>query len=372
MLSLSLLAGSVAAFNPCGFALLPAYLGLIARPSNGSSHTRNTHWYSLARGVRFAAGMTVGFMIVFGVAAAIFLPFAGVVARTLPYVTIAIGVVLVSVGGWLLAGRELQIPKLPGFSGRAPSGSWLSQIGYGITFAVASLSCTIGPFLAMVSIAAAADSPGTSIAAFAAYALGMGSVVLVIAVIVTMTSGALVARIRGAAPIINRVSGVLLLVAGAYVAWYGWFELRILANPNASDSVVSAVTGAQSAVTTWVSAAMSTTLIQVLVMVLGGLAVLAAVTFLFGPHIRMTWERRRCRSVRRYVDRYLDADPSAPLSDARVAEVEAHLDACSGCTNLVEDLRGLRRMLREFDAQDARSLERVQRTWNRFREELRS
>lgn len=371
MLSLSLLAGSVAAFNPCGFALLPAYLGLIARPSEGSGRTRYTHWYSLARGVRFAAGMTVGFMIVFGIAAAIFLPFAGVVARTLPYVTIAIGVVLVSVGGWLLAGRELQIPKLPGFSGRAPSGSWLSQIGYGITFALASLSCTIGPFLAMVSIAAAADSPGTSIAAFVAYALGMGSVVLVIAVMVTMTSGALVARIRGAAPIINRVSGVLLLVAGAYVAWYGWFELRVLANPNASDPVVSAVTGAQSAVTTWVAAVMSSTSIQVIAMVLSVLVLLTAVTFAFGPHVRRTWQRRRCGVVRRHVDRYLDADPSAPLSEERVAEVEAHLGVCSDCTNLIEDLRGLRRMLREFDPQDEHSLERVQNSWNRFREELR-
>lgn len=372
VLSLAALAGAVAAFNPCGFALLPAYLGMIAHSTTNEPSTRATMFRSLARGVRFTTGMTVGFMLVFGTAAAIFLPLAGVVARTLPYVTIGIGVLLFSAGAWLLSGREIRIRKLPGFSGRAPNAGWFSQIGYGITFAVASLSCTIGPFLAMVSVAAAADTAITSVAAYVAYALGMGLVVLSLAVIVTVTSGTLVARIRNAAPVISRVSGGLLLLAGAYVAWYGWFEVRVLADPATQDPVVSAITSVQSSLSATVIEVFSSGLwFEVVVLLVGILAVLG-ISWAVARKFHQAWRHRRCLQVRRRVHTYLDMDPSAPLSDDEINRIEEHLTACPDCTEVVRDLRHLQQSLRELGYLDEDSVLRVQRSWERFREELRS
>lgn len=372
VLSLAALAGAVAAFNPCGFALLPAYLGMIAHSATNEPSTRATMFRSLMRGVRFAAGMTVGFMLVFGTAAAIFLPFAGVVARTLPYVTIGIGVLLFFVGAWLLSGREIRIRKLPGFSGRAPNAGGFSQIGYGITFSVASLSCTIGPFLAMVSVAAAADTAITSVAAFVAYALGMGLVALSLAVIVTVTSGTLVARIRNAAPVINRVSGGLLLLAGAYVAWYGWFEVRVLADPATQDPVVSAITSVQSLVSATVIEVFSSGLwFEVVVLLVGILAILG-ISWAAARKVHQAWRHRKCLQVRRRVHAYLDMDPSAPLSDEEINRIEEHLTACPDCTEVVRDLRHLQQSLRELGYLDEDSALRVQRSWERFREELSS
>ena len=37
VIALALVAGAVAAFNPCGFALLPAYLGLLVVGRHGGS-----------------------------------------------------------------------------------------------------------------------------------------------------------------------------------------------------------------------------------------------------------------------------------------------------------------------------------------------
>ena len=68
-LVLALVAGAVAAFNPCGFALLPAYLALLVADSPGTG--RGSRAAAVARAVRFSAGMTVGFVAVFGLFGAV-------------------------------------------------------------------------------------------------------------------------------------------------------------------------------------------------------------------------------------------------------------------------------------------------------------
>ncbi len=239
----ALVAGGVAAFNPCGFALLPAYLGLLVAGDGGSGRAA-----AVGRAVRFAAGMTVGFVAVFGVAAAVLVPLAVTFERYLPIVTVVIGIVLVGLGGWLLAGRHLAIPGLAGH-GNAPTASWWSQIGYGASFALASLSCTIAPFLAVTAGALAAGGAFAVAATFVAYALGMGIVVLALALAVATARASVVGAMRRTGAVISRVSGALLLAAGAYVAWYGWFEIRVLAGEVTFDPVVSVAVGFQQAVT---------------------------------------------------------------------------------------------------------------------------
>ena len=242
---LALVAGAVAAFNPCGFALLPAYLGLLsAAPDAGrASATR--------RAIRFATAMTVGFVAVFGLAGALLAPLVASLQRHLPVLTIVIGVVLVILGGWLAAGRGLAVPGLAG-RGRPPGAGWASQLGFGVSFALASLSCTLAPFLAVTAGALRAEGPLGVVLTFVAYALGMGTVVLVLSLAVALARGTLVRRMRHAGAWISRGSGALLMVAGAYVAWYGWFEIRVLAGTALDDPVVSTAVAAQGAVSRWV------------------------------------------------------------------------------------------------------------------------
>ena len=63
---------------------------------------------------------------------------------------------------------------------------------------------------------------------FVVYGLGMGCVVTALTVAVALARDGLVGRLRPALPYVSRASGALLLLAGAYVAWYGWFEVRTL------------------------------------------------------------------------------------------------------------------------------------------------
>jgi cytochrome c-type biogenesis protein len=223
----------VAALNPCGFALLPAYLTLIV--ARGGEDGRAA---AVGRAATMTAAMTAGFVVVFGGFGLVVVPLALSVERFLPWATVVIGVALVLLGGWLLSGRELLLgtPRLRA----APSRSAWSMVGYGVAYALASLSCTVAPFLAVTTSAATAGGAGAGLAAFVAYGLGMGLVVGTLAVSVALARAGLVSRMRRLLPYVSRVSGALLVVAGLYVAYYGWYELRVYSGGSAQDPVVDA------------------------------------------------------------------------------------------------------------------------------------
>jgi len=145
--------------------------------------------------------------------------------------------------------------------------------GYGVAFAIASLSCSIGPFLAAAGVALRSGELGTGLATFAAYAVGMGLVVAVLAVAAALASTAVVTGLRRALPYVTRIGGALLVVTGAYVAYYGYYELRLFhADGSPADPVVEAAGTVQSTLVGWVDAAGPLVLAVVLgVLVAGGL-----------------------------------------------------------------------------------------------------
>ena len=237
-LSLALAAGMLAALNPCGFALLPAYLTLIV--AQGGEDGRAA---AVGRAATMTAAMTAGFVVVFGGFGLVVVPLALSVERFLPYATVVIGVALVLLGVWLLSGRELLLGT-PRWQA-APSRSAWSMVGYGVAYAVASLSCTVAPFLAVTTSATTAGGAGAGLATFVAYGLGMGLVVGTLAMSVALARAGLVSRTRRLLPYVSRVSGGLLVVAGLYVAYYGWYELRVFSGGSAQDPVVDAAVQVQ-------------------------------------------------------------------------------------------------------------------------------
>lgn len=244
-LAFALGAGMLATVNPCGFAMLPAYLTLVIADGHDTRTAR------VGRALAASLLMTAGFVVVFGVFGLLSLPLRGVLQQYLPIVTVVIGVVMVVVGALLLAGRQLTL-LLPKPARAAPSTRVVSMAGYGVAFAVASLSCTIGPFLAATGIALRG---GSGLVTFLAYALGMGLVVAVLAVAAALAGTAVTAGIRRLLPHVPRVGGVLLVVTGAYVGYYGYYELRLFhAGGDPTDPVVDSAGEIQSTLVGWVDA----------------------------------------------------------------------------------------------------------------------
>ncbi len=231
--------------------MLPAYLLLVVRGERSGEHRG---WAPLGRALAATVGMALGFLTVFGLFGALTISAATTVQRYLPYATVVIGVVLVALGAWLLSGREpTALTPRPLGPRWAPSVRLGSMFSYGISYAIASLSCTIGPFLAVTAAGFRGGSVVTGVSIYLAYVGGLTLVVGVLAIAAATASSTLADRLRRVLPFVNRISGALLVLVGLYVAYYGVYELRLFnTNANPDDAVITAAGRLQGALAGWV------------------------------------------------------------------------------------------------------------------------
>ncbi len=246
LVALAFAAGLVAALNPCGFAMLPGYLALVVRGTDGGALT------ALSRAAAATAAMALGFIAVFGTFGILTVAAAATVQRYLPYLTVVIGIVLVALGIWLAIGRELHVPAAFERTQRAPTARLGSMFGYGLGYAAASLSCTVGPFLAVTGAAFRDGSVLGGVSVYLAYAGGFTLVVGALAVAAALASSAVADRMRRMMPYVNRIGGALLVVVGIYVAYYGIYEVRLFsAGGSPNDPVIAAAGRLQGAIAAW-------------------------------------------------------------------------------------------------------------------------
>ena len=226
--------------------------------------------------------MTAGFVAVFAMFGLLAVSIASTVQRYIPAVTVVVGVALLVAGLWMLSGRRLGL-RCRGASREHPTARLGSMFGYGVAYAVASLSCTVGPFLAVTASATRTDSHGEAIVVYGAYAAGFALVVGTLAVAAAFTSAALSARLRHLLPVINRIGGTLVILVGLYVAYYGIYELRLFhGNGSPEDAVISAAGRLQSLLAGWVNGH-------------GGWPWVLALAVLAAVAVGLAW-RRRARS----------------------------------------------------------------------------
>jgi cytochrome c-type biogenesis protein len=241
-------AGMLATVNPCGFPLLPAYLSyFLGIESTGESSTRASVGRSLAVGGSVAAG----FLTVFLIAGLALSHLQASVYRWAPWLTIVVGVGLFALGVAMLRGFQLMVnlPKL-GKGGR--SRSTASMFVFGVSYAIASVSCTLPTFMSAVAGTFRRENLASSAVTFLAYAGGMTIVLLALTVSMGLARRSLLQSVRRVMPYVSRAAGGLLVIAGAYIAYYGWYELRVQGGDLGGSPLVRRVTGWSDSITRWV------------------------------------------------------------------------------------------------------------------------
>ena len=221
-LALAFASGMVATVNPCGFAMLPAYLSYFLGLEAGGDDPRRS---GALRALGVGAVVSAGFMAVFGLAGVLFSWFSVSLTQWAPWVTVVIGLLLVVLGIALLAGWEptVALPKLEkGTKGRGLG----SMFVFGVSYAVASLGCTLPVFLANVVNVFGRTNVVSGIAVFATYSLGMALVLMVVTLALALAREGLVTRMKQGLRYVQRVAGGLLVLTGAYVAYYAWTEIK--------------------------------------------------------------------------------------------------------------------------------------------------
>ncbi|MGH2685269.1 MAG: cytochrome c biogenesis CcdA family protein [Actinomycetota bacterium] len=239
--------GLVASVNPCGFPLLPAYLSYFIGTDGDEQLDSNR---SVGRALAVSATVSLGFLAVFGVAGAFFAHVSSSVLDWSPWITVAIGAVLAVLGVAMLAGFEPAV-VLPKLNRGGRSRGVGSMFVFGVSYAVASLSCTLPVFLSAVGTVFTRSNFVSGVAVFAAYSAGMALVLMVLTVGLALARHSLVTRLRQAMRYVQRAAGVLLIIAGAYVAWYGITEIRLDSGATGGGAV-DFVTDLSAEISTWV------------------------------------------------------------------------------------------------------------------------
>ena len=221
-------AGMVAAVNPCGFAMLPAYLSLYLGAEEDDFAKRS----SVARMLRaLLVGATVssGFILLFGLAGIVISAGGNALLGAMPWVGILIGGALVPLGLWVLVGRGVYLGGFERFASRIGDPSAVSVRGlflFGLAYGAASLGCTLPVFLVVVGSGIAAGGFLAGAGQFLGYGLGMASVLVALTLALAFFKQGLVARIRKAVPYVRLASAVLLVLAGVYTILYWWSSLN--------------------------------------------------------------------------------------------------------------------------------------------------
>jgi cytochrome c biogenesis protein CcdA len=221
-LAFAFAAGMLASVNPCGFSMLPAYLSYFLGLEDGEAPGTER---AIGRALAVSGVMTAGFVTVFALMGLVVTQVSSRVQRHLPWVTIVIGLGLVALGVAAIGGRNISI-RLPKLQKGTGSRELSSMLLFGISYALSSLSCTIGSFLAAVSPTLDQSGVVAGTLTFVFYGLGMGAIVVALTVAVALARRQVVARFRQLMRYVHIATGVLLVVVGAYLAYYGWFEVR--------------------------------------------------------------------------------------------------------------------------------------------------
>ena len=219
-------AGVAAAFNPCGFAMLPAYMGLYL--GVGANEERASFVSQLGRALLVGVSVTAGFVLLFAVAGSIIgLGARSVVGSILPWLGLGIGILLVLAGAWLLRGGELYTALAQQAATRLGNPGSSNVRGYflfGLSYGVASLSCTLPIFLAVIGSSFAASDIVTSFSQFVLYALGMGVVIIALTLSMALFKGAMLGGMRRVMPYVHPIGTWLMIIAGTYIVFY-WLTL---------------------------------------------------------------------------------------------------------------------------------------------------
>ncbi|MCU1395762.1 MAG: putative cytochrome c biosis protein [Ilumatobacteraceae bacterium] len=216
----SLALGMLAAINPCGFVMLPAYLMYFLGLQGTKPGSQRA---SVSRALVVSAATSAGFILVFLIVGTISRVFTTAVQDNAKYVSLVVGIAVIIVGCLMLAGwrPKFALPEIGG--GKERSMTFVSMFGFGVAYAVASIGCGIPLLIAAVLGSFSTHGFVSGVICTALYGVGMALMVTALTVTLAFASGGLLRVLRGALQYMDRVAAVFLIATGMYLTWY-WYS----------------------------------------------------------------------------------------------------------------------------------------------------
>jgi cytochrome c biogenesis protein CcdA len=221
-------AGMVASVNPCGVMMLPTYILYHVGTSETEQEDKKRSLNRIIKGLMTSLVVTAGFVFIFSAVGGIITLGGQWLVNVFPYAGLLIGVAMLGVGVWMLVSHQSFGFAAVGRLQISPKRNLGNMFTFGVIYAIGSLSCTLPIFLVVVGSALATENSALSIGQFLGYAMGMGSVILVVTQAAVIFKVAVTRWLERFSSLMHRFNALFLLGAGGYLVVYWVFiaELR--------------------------------------------------------------------------------------------------------------------------------------------------
>jgi len=200
---------------PCAVALLPAYIvSFISRNKEKSSSKK----YLVFRGLKLASLSILGILIIYAIAGTIIIFASQLIKDYMKWVAISMGGGLIILGILMLLGKNVSLNIH--LKQKKYDNETAEAFFFGVAYAIGALGCLFPLFLVVTTQALAAPSILIGSSYIFAYFLGMSVLMILTILLSIFAKDLLMKQLRRILPHMNKISGILLILAGLYVIQY--------------------------------------------------------------------------------------------------------------------------------------------------------
>lgn len=222
------LAGVSSFFAPCALPLLPAYMSYYI--AVGKKEIGKKVILSGAKsGIASLFGILTIFTIIGGIVAFAgdaVKSYVGMISPAVAIIIIILGMILAFNYTWIFEKLTMKFQpyvskiKMPLVKKSIEMNKgFMGLFSYGILYGGASLGCLAPIFIAIIFGGLMSGGFSSALLSFIVYALGMGSLMVTVTILLSMAKSKIVDKMIGAMPYINRLSGIVLVIVGIYLLY---------------------------------------------------------------------------------------------------------------------------------------------------------
>ena len=211
----SFLQGILAFLAPCAVALLPGYiLAFISR----NPESANSVSARLGRGFKLASLSILGILIIYSVAGLMIVLAGQVLKDYMKWITIGMGAILIVIGILMVLGKSISFSF--NIQNSNPKTEAIEAFIFGIGYAIGALGCLFPLFLIVATQAMAAETIWECSSYILAYFAGISGMMILTILLAIFAKDFLLKNLRKILPYMEKVTAVLLIIAGVYVIYY--------------------------------------------------------------------------------------------------------------------------------------------------------
>lgn len=211
----SFIQGMLAFFAPCAVALLPAYIVSFISRNKMQDASKIKLFF---RGLKLASLSILGILIIYAIAGVLILFASQFIKDYMKWVAISMGSILIILGILMLFGKNISLNIHVAHKKRSSEVS--EAFFFGIAYAIGALGCLFPLFLVVATQAISAPSNITGFSYIFAYFLGISVLMITTILLSVFAKEFLTRQLSRILPHMQKISAILLIIAGIYVINY--------------------------------------------------------------------------------------------------------------------------------------------------------